>query len=106
MADATKLAGSVAVSTLIVGASSGVFAQFGPSMFTISSSFFHENGSKEGNVKRIRNAEVLGSAVTVAMGWGGSVLTGTILPLLVSVAYSAVSVAAWEYAIKHPASGD
>lgn len=99
------LAGAVAVSTLIVGASSGVFAQFGPSMFTIGSSFFHENGSVVENTRRIREAEILGSVVTIAMGWGGSVLTRSALPLVVSVAYSALSVGAWEWAMRHPAGG-
>jgi hypothetical protein len=97
------IASSIAVTVLIVGASSGVYAQFGPSMFTIASDFFHEGDSKVGNVRRIRNAEVLGTIVTVAMGWAGSVLTNSRLPLIGATLYAGLSVGAWEYAMAHPA---
>lgn len=100
----TSMSGAVAVTVLIIGASSGVYAQFGPSMFTISSDFFHENGAVDGNKRRIRNAEVIGSVITVAMGWAGSILTRNLLPLIGSAIYAGVSVGAWEYAMAHPAS--
>lgn len=95
-----------AVSALLVGSASGVYAQFGPSMFTIASDFFHKNGSKVGNIKRIRDAEILGTVITLAMGWGGSVVTRSPIPLVVSALYAAVSIGAWEYAIAHPAKED
>jgi hypothetical protein len=99
-----NLHNAVAVSTtvLIVGAASGVYAQFGPSMFTISSDFFHD-GHVEGNKRRIRNAEILGTAITLAMGWAGSVLTRSMLPFAGAAIYSGISVAGWEYAMAHPA---
>jgi hypothetical protein len=103
MASPADVGGAVAVTVLIVGASSGVYAQFGPSMFTISSDFFHENGKVEGNKKRIRHAEILGTIITLGMGWAGSVLTKSPIPLVGSALYSAASIGAWEYSMAHPA---
>ena len=95
---------SVATTVLIVGAASGVYAQFGPSLFTISSDFFHGQKSFRGNVQRIRQGYILSTVITVAMGWGGSVLTRSALPLLGAAIYAAISDGACEYAIAHPAS--
>lgn len=93
---------TVALSALIIGASSGVYAQFGPSLFTVSSEFFNKEGSRDGNVHRIRVAEVLGTAVLLLMSWGGAVVTRSALPLVAGVGYAGLSVAAYEWAIHHP----
>ncbi|MDA8311016.1 MAG: hypothetical protein M0Z46_10480 [Actinomycetota bacterium] len=100
MARGPQLAGAVAISTLIVGSASGVYAQFTPSMFTMGSSFFHD-GNEDHNKRRNREGLAVGTAITVAMGWGGSVLTHSQLPLVVSIAYAAISVGAAEWSMAH-----
>jgi hypothetical protein len=101
VAPARQLAGAVAVSTLIVGAASGVYAQFTPSMFTMGSSFFHD-GDVAHNKRRNREGLAVSTVITIAMGWGGSVLTGSSLPFVVSVGYAGVSIAAAEWSMAHP----
>ena len=99
-----QLAGAVAISTLIVGSASGVYAQFTPSMFTMGSSFFHD-GNEAHNKRRNREGLAVGTVITVAMGWGGSVLTRSRLPLIVSVVYAGVSIGAAEWSMAHAPKG-
>jgi O-antigen/teichoic acid export membrane protein len=96
-----QLAGAFAISALIVGSGSGVYAQFTPSMFTMGSSFFHD-GNVEHNRRRNREGLAVSTAILLAMGWGGSVITGSKIPLLVSAAYAAVSVGCAEWSMSHP----
>lgn len=96
--------GTVALTALIIGSGSGVYAQFGPSLFTVSSEFFNKEGARDENVKRIRVAEVMGSVVLLLMGWGGSVVTQSTIPFLGSVGYVFFSVAGYEWAIHNPAT--
>ena len=100
-----QLAGAVAISTLIVGSASGVYAQFTPSMFTMGSSFFHD-GHEAHNKRRNREGLAVGTVITLAMGWGGSVLTHSPLPFWVAAGYAAASIAAAEWSMGHaPAEG-
>jgi hypothetical protein len=93
---------TVALTALIIGSGSGVYAQFGPSLFTVSSEFFNREGARDENVRRIRVAEVMGTAVLMLMSWGGSVVTRSPIPLFGGAAYAALSVAGYEWAIRHP----
>lgn len=97
---------TVALSILIVGEASGVFAGFCPSWFTVSSPFFHEQEARDGNVKRIRWGEVAATGIVLATGVAVSHVSGSPVPLLVSVGISALFVGGYEYMIAHPSSGD
>lgn len=91
---------------LIVGEASGVFAGFCPSWFTVSSPFFHDQASKDGNIKRIRWGEIGATAIVVATGVAISWQTKSSLPLWVSVLTCAVFIGGYEYMMVHPASED
>lgn len=91
---------------LLIGMAAGVFAGFAPSWFTVASPFFHEQGAREGNIKRIRWAEVAGSAITIAMGWALAHDDKTMKPLISAVLISLTFVGGYEYMIRHPASDD
>lgn len=89
---------------LLVGEASGVFAGFCPSWFTVSSPFFHEQGAREGNVKRIRWGEIAATAIVVGTGWAVASRSKNNSALLVSVGICAVFVAGYEYMIAHPST--
>lgn len=74
--------------------------------FTVSSPFFHEQGAKEGNVKRIRWGEIAATSIVVATGAAVSSRTGTKLPLIASVAICGIFVAGYEYMIANPSTDD
>lgn len=97
---------SLDTTILLVGMAAGVFAGFCPSWFTVASPFFHEQDSRDGNIKRIRWGEVGGSVITVAMGWALAHDDRSSKPLLASVAISLVFVGGYEYMIRHPATDD
>lgn len=97
---------TVALSILIVGEASGVFAGFCPSWFTVSSPFFHEQEAKAGNVKRIRWGEVAATAIVVATGAAVTQVSKSWVPFAVSVGISALFVGGYEYMIAHPATDD
>lgn len=97
---------TVALSILIVGEASGVFAGFCPSWFTVSSPFFHEQEAKSGNIKRIRWGEIAASTIVIATGAAVSKVSDSKVPLYVSLASCAVFVGGYEYMIAHPATED
>lgn len=94
----------IAISILIVGEASGVFAGFCPSWFTVSSPFFHEQEARDGNVKRIRWGEAAATAIVLATGAAVTAQSGDPVPLIASVLISAVFIAGYEYMIAHPAT--
>lgn len=96
----------VAAVTMIVGTASGVFAGFCPSWFTVASPFFHAQGSREGNIKRIRWGEIAATAIVVGMGAAMAHLSNNDSVFWAAVGISLVFVAGYEYMIAHPASGD
>lgn len=91
---------------LLIGMAAGVFAGFAPSWFTVASPFFHEQGAREGNIRRIRWAEAAGSAITIAMGWALAHDDKSSKPLIAAIMISLVFVGGYEYMIRHPASDD
>lgn len=91
---------------LLIGMASGVFAGFCPSWFTVASPFFHEQGARDGNVKRIRWGEAAASAIVIAMGWAISTHTKRATPLMASIAISGIFVGGYEYMIAHPSTDD
>ena len=95
---------TVVILPLLVGEASGVFASFNPSWFTVSSSFFHSQEARDGNIKRIRWGETAATIIVVATGWAIWKATGNIQALIFSIVISAVFVFGYEYMIAHPAS--
>lgn len=95
----------IAISILIIGEASGVFAGFCPSWFTVSSPFFHEQAAREGNVKRIRWGEAAATLIVLATGWAASAQSGDPTPLIASILISAIFIFGYEYMIRHPATG-
>jgi hypothetical protein len=87
---------------LLIGEASGVFAGFCPSWFTVASPFFHEQASKDGNIKRIRAGEVAATAIVMGTGW--AVAQGPVgkFALLAAAGISLVFVAGYEYQIRNP----
>ena len=97
---------NLTIMILIIGEASGVFAGFCPSWFTVSSPFFHEQESKEGNVRRIRWGEAAATAIVLSTGAAVSYRTKDNIPLIASAIISGIFVAGYEYMIAHPASKD
>lgn len=95
-------ASTIALIILLIGEASGVFAGFCPSWFTVSSPFFHEQGARDGNVKRIRWGEVAATAIVLATGAAVSYVTNEILPFIASLVICAVFIGGYEYMIAHP----
>jgi len=100
--DSTEVA-SVA---LMVGTASGVFAGFCPSWFTVASPFFHAQGSREGNIKRIRWGEIAATIIVMGMGASLAHLSGNTAVFWASAGICLIFVAGYEYMIAHPASED
>jgi len=103
---ATDSADDITIIILLIGEASGVFAGFCPSWFTVSSPFFHEQGAKAGNVKRIRWGEIAATAIVVSTGAAVSVRTDKKLPLFASLGICAIFVAGYEYMIANPSTED
>jgi hypothetical protein len=91
---------------LLVGSASGVFAAFCPSWFTTSSDFFHEQDARAGNIRRMRYGEAAGTAIVVGMGAAISSKHHDPVPLVASIAISAIVVGGYEWCIAHPAKDD
>src|ERR1700757_5144349 len=96
----------ITILILLIGEASGVFAGFCPSWFTVSSPFFHEQASKEGNVKRIRWGEIAATLIVVATGAAVSMRSNNNLALYGSIGICGVFVTGYEYMTAHPASED
>lgn len=94
---------TIALIILLVGEASGVFAGFCPSWFTVSSPFFHEQGARDGNIKRIRWGEAAATAIVLATGAAVTIVTDEILPFIASVVICAIFIGGYEYMIAHPA---
>lgn len=96
----------LAITALIVGEASGVFAGFCPSWFTVASPFFHDQAARDGNIKRIRWGEA--AATIIVMGTGGAMtyISKDPVPVIASAAISLIFIAGYEYQIAHPATED
>lgn len=96
--------GQVATTVLVIGEGAALFAAFCPSWFTVRSPFFHDQAAKAGNIAAIRQGEVAGTVITVAVGAAGGAMVGSSLPLLGAVLVSIVMVAGYEWSIAHPST--
>lgn len=95
---------TVAGTILVVAEIPNLYSGLLPSMFTISSPFFHEQGAREGNVKRIRQGELIATGFSLALGIASATLFESPLPLLGTVAMVVVLLACYEYALRNPAT--
>lgn len=96
----------LAITALIIGEASGVFAGFCPSWFTVSSPFFHDQDAKAGNVKRIRWGEAAATVIVLSTGGAMTYISGDPVPIIASVAISGVFIFGYEFMIAHPATDD
>lgn len=97
-------AGTVGIAILAMGDAFNAYSGLLPSMFTISSDFFNQQGSHQGNVKRIRQGEVIATAASLGIGFGASLAAGSALPFWGTVVACAGLLLSYEYALRHPAS--
>ena len=97
-----QVAGTILVVTEIPNLYSGLL----PSMFTISSPFFHDQGAREGNIRRIRQGEVIATAGSLAVVFAAAELFDTQLVVFWGVAMIAALLACYEYALRNPATAE
>jgi hypothetical protein len=100
MATPAQVAGTILVVTEIPNLYSGLL----PSMFTISSPFFHDQDAKAGNVKRIRQGEVIATVGSLAIIFASAELFGSNLPVVWGLVMIAALLACYEYALRNPAT--
>lgn len=96
----------IAGTILVVDGIPNLYSGLLPSMFTISSPFFHEQESYAGNVKRIRQGEAIATVMAVALIFAAAELFKSPLPIIGGAAMIAVLLLSYEYALKNPASED
>lgn len=96
--------GIIGISILAAGDAANFYSGALPSFFTISSDFFQKGGSQKGNVKRIRQGEILATGLSLSVGLGASLVAGNWLPLVATSVVCAVLIAGYEFALRHPAS--
>ncbi len=97
-------AGVVGITILAMGDAFNAYSGLLPSMFTISSDFFNSQGSHKGNVKRIRQGEVIATLASLGIGFGASLAAGNMLPLVGTAIACGGLLVAYEFALRHPAS--
>jgi hypothetical protein len=95
-----------AATVLVIGAGAGLFAAFCPSWFTVRSDFFNEQGSRDGNVKAIRQGEAAGTLTTLLQGAAAARLVNSPMPLFGAVAVCLIMVVGYEWSIAHPAADE
>lgn len=97
---------SVAMAVLVAFEAPNLYSGLLPSMFTISSPFFHEQSAREGNCRRIRQGELIATGLSVGIALAASKLTKSYLPLYATLVMDAVLIACYEYALAHPATSE
>ena len=99
---AALTAGTVGIAILAAGDAANFSSGLLPSMFTISSPFFQQN--REGNVKRIRQGEVIATGLSLMVGVGASLAAGSALPFWTVMAVQGILLLSYKFALRHPAS--
>ena len=102
MATPAQVAGTILVVTEIPNLYSGLL----PSMFTISSPFFHDQDARAGNIKRIRQGEAIATIGSLAVIFAAAELFQTQLVVGWGLVMVAVLLACYEYALRNPATSD
>ena len=101
---AALTAGTIGITILAMGDAFNAYSGLLPSMFTISSDFFHQQGSHAGNVKRIRQGEVIATVASLGIGFGASLAAESALPFWGTAIACTALLISYEYALRHPAS--
>lgn len=101
---AALTAGTVGITILAMGDAFNAYSGLLPSMFTISSDFFNSQGSHKGNVKRIRQGEVIATLASLGIGFGASLAAGSPLPFWGTAVACGALLISYEYALRNPAS--
>jgi hypothetical protein len=101
---AALTAGTVGITILAMGDAFNAYSGLLPSMFTISSDFFNGQGSRQGNIRRIRQGEIIATGASLGIGFGASLAAGSYLPLWGTAIACAGLLICYEYALRHPAS--
>jgi hypothetical protein len=101
---AALTAGTVGITILAMGDAFNAYSGLLPSMFTISSDFFNGQGSRKGNVKRIRQGELIATAASLGIGYGASLAAGSYLPLWGTAVACGVLLVCYEFALRNPSS--
>ena len=97
---------AVAGTILVVDGIPNLYSGLLPSMFTISSPFFHDQAAYAGNVKRIRQGEAIATVLSVAMIFAAAELFDSSLPIVFGLIMVGVLLASYEYALRNPAKTD
>lgn len=98
--------GVVATTVLVMGEAAAFVSATCPSGFTISSPFFHEQGARAGNVKRIHQGLLGAGVLTAGTGWAAGRLVGSWLPLVGGIAAWAALGGWLEWCMRHPATSE
>ncbi|MDA8333322.1 MAG: hypothetical protein M0027_19330 [Candidatus Dormibacteraeota bacterium] len=97
---AALTAGTVGIAILAAGDAANFLSGACPSYMTIASPFFQEH--REGNLKRLRQGEVIGGGLALLVGVGASLAADSALPFWVTAAVTAVLLAGYEWSASHP----
>ena len=100
---AALTAGTIGITILAMGDAFNAYSGLLPSMFTISSDFFNQQGSHKGNVKRIRQGEVIATIASLGIGVGASLAAGSPLPFWGTAIACAGLLISYEFALRNPA---
>ena len=93
-------AGTVGISILAAGDAANFLSGACPSYMTVASPFFQEH--REGNLKRLRQGEMVGGGLALMVGIGASLAAGSALPFWVTVGVTAILLAGYEWSAAHP----
>ena len=97
---AALTAGTVGIAILAAGDAANFLSGACPSYMTIASPFFQEH--RAGNLKRLRQGEIVGSGLALAVGLGASLAAGSPLPFWTTVLVTGILVAGYEWSAAHP----
>lgn len=95
----------IAASILVVQAGIGFMTAFCPDVFTTRGPDFHDPGTRAANIGTLREGYTVAAVLTLATGIAASVMIGSNLPLAGALAVTALEIAAYEYACRHPTGG-
>jgi hypothetical protein len=99
-----ELTSTVGIAILAAADVAGFYSAFCPSWFTVSSDFFSQQGSRAGNVRRIREGEAAATVLSLAVAAGASLAVQNPLPFWGALGICAVMIYGYERAMSHPAS--
>ena len=94
------------ITALCMGDAAAMLSSTNPSMFTIRQFSLGSEGGMEGVAGDIRRGYLIGGALTLVIGFGGSAVSRSWWPVAGSVIALAVLIVAYEWAIQNPRGAD